>query len=203
MKPIILNTEMVKAVLSGSKVCTRRSLKPQPVIGEDRLPDLDGYPWKPPYQKDDILYVRETWSQYAKGGGCLSYTAYKADYPYNENDDGEKITIEAEAFKWSPSIHMPKDLARILLKVTNVRVERLNDISDDDCLKEGIEVISNDPDEYFCRDYSKKRSIENWTFFNENERESFKTLWNSIYNNWDSNPWIWVIDFEVVNNGTK
>lgn len=149
MKPILFNTEMVRAILDGRKSCTRRIVKPQQLVG--LLPDKckNGVPeeflkekklmfkpycnmtdielintaYKAPYQRGDILYVRETW---CKG---LERYIYRADYSDTEKfyRDGKEIEM-----KWHPSLHMPKDAARIFLRVTNVRVERLQDITVED-----------------------------------------------------------------------
>ena len=146
--PILFNTEMVRAILDGRKTCTRRLVKPQPksklcytFAGSDS--DTWGYPnrtaheiwgeefklpnditeeelskrWNPPYHTDDILYVRETWK--------------KAPNGYYYYEDWKRNDI-ADVTKWKPSIYMPKDAARIWLKVTDVRVERLQDMTDDD-----------------------------------------------------------------------
>lgn len=131
--PILFNMKMVRAILDGRKSCTRRIIKPQPQgyfeVSEEPLYiyDTDGKQGKitPPYQPGDILYVRETWKQAPNG------------YYYYE--DWQKDDI-ADVTKWKPSIHMPKEAARIWLKVTDVRVERLQEITRLSVQKEGIEV---------------------------------------------------------------
>lgn len=138
IKPILFNSEMVRAILDGRKSCTRRVLKPQPdekhTYPLDFVTDstekkevgcfgfgIDEYGGsiqyaKPPYQPGDILYVRETWSPvFVRPRRYL----YKV-----ECKEGENLPI-----KWHPSIHMPKEATRIWLKVTDVRVERLQDIT--------------------------------------------------------------------------
>ena len=116
IKPILFNTEMVRAILDGRKSCTRRVVKPQPTAryGAQCI--------KPPYQSGDILYVRETWKRALNG------------YYYYEDWQRDDI---ADITKWKPSIHMPKEAARIWLKVTDVRVERLQDITEDGAKAEG------------------------------------------------------------------
>lgn len=131
--PILFNMEMVRSILDGRKSCTRRIIKPQPQgyfeVSEEPLYiyDTDGKQGKitPPYQPGDILYVRETWKQAPNG------------YYYYE--DWQRNDI-ADITKWKPSIHMPKEAARIWLKVTDVRAERLQDITGLSVKKEGIEV---------------------------------------------------------------
>lgn len=204
MKPILFNTEMVRAILDGRKSCTRRIVKPQQLVG--LLPDKckNGVPeeflkekklmfkpycnmtdielintaYKAPYQRGDILYVRETWCK-----GSERYI-YRADYSDTEKfyRDGKEIEM-----KWHPSLHMPKDAARIFLRVTNVRVERLQDITVEDALAEGMDKyirLNGELDE---------NSIIT----------SFIGIWNSTikksdldFYGWDANPYVWVIEFE-------
>lgn len=176
IKPILFNTEMVRAILDGRKSCTRRIIKPQPQgyfeVSEEPLYiyDTDGKQGKitPPYQPGDILYVRETWKQAPNG------------YYYYE--DWQRNDI-ADVTKWKPSIHMPKEAARIWLKVTDVRVERLQEISGEDLIKEGIDLFQS--------------SYVRVAF------DEFKNIWNSTIKKsdidrygWDANPYVWVISFE-------
>lgn len=138
--------------------------------------DTDGKQGKitPPYQPGDILYVRETWKQAPNG------------YYYYE--DWQKDDI-ADVTKWKPSIHMPKEAARIWLKVTDVRVERLQEITRLSVQKEGIEV---DP----------KECAGKFDFITELFL-LFQELWDSTIKKsdldsygWDANPYVWVIEFE-------
>ena len=187
IKPILFNTEMVRAILDGKKSCTRRLVRFLP--GEN--PQWTGYIrdglmlyngrnepciTKAPYEPGDILYVRETWYK------DPSRYMYRVDYSNTERfyKGGKEVSI-----KWHPSIHMPKEAARIWLKVTNVRVERLRDITLEQIGREGVEV------EY--------PHVLN----GEEKRYAFSTLWNSTIKKsdldrygWDANPWVWVIEFE-------
>lgn len=209
--PILFNTEMVRAILDGRKTCTRRLVKPQPksklcytFAGSDS--DTWGYPnrtaheicgeefklpnditeeelskrWNPPYHTDDILYVRETWCGLPvnEAGHMRGHTIYyyKAD--------GE-LRPKGWRGTWHPSIHMPKEASRIWLKVTDVRVERLQEITAEQIGREGVEV------EY--------PHVLN----GEEKRYAFSTLWNSTVKKsdldrygWNANPWVWVIKFE-------
>ena len=180
--PILFNMKMVRAILDGRKSCTRRIIKPQPQgyfeVSEELLYiyDTDGKQGKitPPYQPGDILYVRETWKQAPNG------------YYYYE--DWQKDDI-ADVTKWKPSIHMPKEAARIWLKVTDVRVERLQEITRLSVQKEGIEV---DP----------KECAGKFDFITELFL-LFQKLWDSTIKKsdldsygWDANPYVWVIEFE-------
>ena len=170
--PILFNTDMVKALLDGRKTVTRRIMKPQPlfytgrkyIFADNECPPkwqccdniIDTYQ----YQAGDILYVRETW--------CKGSLDYKEEQYYYKADDN-KLPC-----KWHPSIHMPKEAARIWLKVTDVRIERLQDIDDNGILKEGLEIG--------C---------------------PFEDIWDSTVkkpdrkrHSWETNPWVWVIGFE-------
>lgn len=174
VKPILFNTEMVRAILDGRKTVTRRCVKF--LHGEN--PNWTGYikdglmlyngrnePCckNPPYKPGDILYVRETFVQPAR-----HIFWYKAD----DNDFLKNCTT------WRTSIHMPKEAARIWLKVTDVRVERLQEITDEQAEKEG------------CCDYTSTSN-------------GFCHLWDSTIKKsdldcygWNANPWVWVIEFE-------
>lgn len=212
IKPILFNTEMVRAILDRRKSCTRRIVNPQPQgrlcytfagcdCGTWGYPSKTAYEnwgdeyklpeditdeelkrrWNPPYHTDDILYVRETWR---KG---LERYIYRADYSDTEKfyQDGKEINM-----KWQPSLHMPKEAARIFLRVTNVRVERLQEITSEQICKEGVEV--EDP----------------YVLNGEEKRYAFSNLWNSTIKKsdidrygWDANPWVWVIEFERCERG--
>lgn len=183
IKPILFNTEMVRAILDGRKSCTRRVVKPQPTAryGAQCI--------KPPYQLGDILYVRETWHKYIKrvgeGESChlAEFYGYKASIANSEDADEP----------WKPSIHMPKEAARIWLKVTNVRVERLQEITVDGCHREGINIET-----------SAVTDGETLNRKHDFSLEKFETLWDSTVKKsdidrygWDANPWVWVIEFEM------
>lgn len=212
IKPILFNTEMVRAILDGRKSCTRRIIKQQPKgffsafeVSEEPLDiyDTDGNQEKitPPYQPGDILYVRETFAWQpcwdcgmdCEQGGCeheaerrLHDEKEHGCYMYRAScEDNEYPSADT----WHPSIHMKKDIARIWLKVTDVRVERLQDITEVGIRKEGIEV---DP----------KECAGKFDFISELFL-LFQRLWNSTIKKsdldrygWNANPWVWVIEFE-------
>lgn len=131
--------------------------------------------WKPPYYSHDILYVRETWGEIRNADGSHKKYVYKASDQYPFGESGYIIK-----FKWKPSIHMPKEAARIWLKVTEVRVERLQDILEEEpgpncqVVKEGVR--------YGC-DF-----IAVW---NSTIKESDRVVYG-----WDANPYVWAIEFE-------
>lgn len=200
MKPILFNTQMVQAILEGRKTVTRRCVKPRfegryyPIWDyPERLifeKPTDPYDWwqiwidhkgspytctKPPYFVGDILYVREAWAK-VKGESRYLYKADKVDFIYKELHS---------SWKWKPSIHMPKEAARIFLRVTNVLVARIQDITTKDMQKEGLTSMA-----VFAGD-------------KEIARQEWALLWNSTipgkdYNKYcfSANPWVWVIEFE-------
>lgn len=195
IKPILFNTEMVRAILDGRKSCTRRLVKTRRkdacgfyvtkkadgtfsgIYEYDENESMFDNPLMPPYQPGDILYIRETWSEGYEDGTYI----YKAD------DKLADLPTFKESSKliYHPSIHMPKKAARIWLKVTDVRVERLQDITSEQICREGVEV------EY--------PHVLN----GEEKRYAFSALWNSTIKKadldrygWDANPYVWVIEFE-------
>lgn len=197
-KPILFNTEMVCKVLDGTKSATRRVVKPQPfAVKQDKTaPCWCGHfvsesgkvlPDKPPYCPGDILYVRETWTPWSRTEGTVPGIHYKAD--------GETLP----GVKWRPSIHMPKEAARIFLRVTDVRVERLQDIDNAGALAEGCDGRGESPQDGGLSDWQK-----NYDF----SVERFSVVWNSTIKpadralyGWGANPWVWCYEFERVEAG--
>lgn len=208
IKPILFNTEMVRAILDGRKGATRRIVKG--FIPDDavwgytaftpkgyiscRGTFADGYGekiFKLPCETGDILYVRETWK--------------KAPNGYYYYEDWQKDDI-ADVTKWKPSIHMPKEAARIWLKVIDVRVERLQDITYNGALREGSEGIRCDHvalGVHGCTDCMNTGWIEP-------PQVEFMQIWNSTIKKsnldrygWDANPWVWVIEFERCEKPTE
>ena len=194
MKGIIFNQEMVQAILEGRKTVTRRVIKPQPnniemlngVFSNGLLKifyDFDeGINIKAPYRVGDILYVRETWCRADDG------YYYKAGFKDTEG------LMKAYGYKWHPSIHMPKEIARIFLKVTDVRVERLQDITEEQAIKEGFtQYVCTNCKGFGCSDCSGS-GLE------EPGMVGFVHTWDNLYEKrgygWEANPWVWVIEFE-------
>jgi len=189
-KPILFNTEMVIAILDGRKTMTRRAVKPQP-NGEIKanipyefygskteriFTDTKAYLAR--YSVGDVLWVRETWADNIPG--CPNGITYRADH-IDPKGDGP-----ANPIKWKPSIHMPKSAARIWLTVTDVRVERLQEILCGDMKREGCIPATVTGGQY-----------QQW------QREYWIPLWDSTIKiqdisryGWDANPWVWVISFE-------
>ena len=227
MKPILFNTEMVRAILAGQKTTTRRLVKGASAawsfktIGEDcaitavdrygmeypkdvpglwaTFEDPDGdieFPMiKAPYQPGDILYCRETWAAWSRADGIAPTLHYKAD--------GESLP----GVKWRPSIHMPKEAARIFLKVKNVGVERLQDIT-----PMGIEAEGFDISQWY--EYDEWQHAVGDGCASDGIPVVFETLpglfghrlWDSTMTSlekwksygWDANPWVYVIEFERI-----
>ena len=209
IKPILFNTEMVLAILDGRKTCTRRLVKPQPdekhtyplgyVVHSTEKKDEGCFGFdtnecggsiqyvKPPYgyAPGDILYVRETWSDDRQ----FTHDSTPGRYFYKAS--------ESENFKWKPSIHMPKEAARIWLKVTDVRVERLHEITEDGAKAEGI-------NEEWARSWWHPTYDDPDSGGYPRYRDTFALdLWNSTIKKsdldrygWKANPWVWVIEFE-------
>ena len=213
-KPILFNTDMVKAILDGRKTQTRRPIKPKPPCalkmmkegyhaGEWHLycdsPMIDptiNSPWGaqylPPFQPGDILWVRETWKQATTGTagpGLIDLILYKADGP----QDTTGMMVED---RWHPSIHMRRIDARLFLRVKDVRVERLQDMTTADAEKEGAET-----DDWLdmCEEAGVV-GLHTWSL-----REYFGYhIWDRTINgeknmnrySWNANPWVWVIEFE-------
>lgn len=200
MKPIIFNTEMVRAILDGRKTTMRQVIKPQPdgiytvlhydydenycsvmcgganiingvMVLHDREERIEM-----PYAIGDVLYVRETWAAWSRTYGTTPQIHYKAD--------GEALP----GVKWRPSIHMPKEAARIFLRVKDVRAERLQDMTMVDMQAEGVV-----PDNVAGGQWQR------W------QRDYMKPVWDSTIKaaeyeayRWEANPWVWVIEFEHI-----
>lgn len=205
MKPILFNTEMVKAILDGRKTVTRRLIKPQPLgyfeVSESPTYLYDFEPSSkriyPRYQAGDILYVRET---YANISDFVNYAEYEIDsdlkYLYKCDDNGEEHAfVDIGVKRWRPSIHMPKEAARIFLRVTDVRVKRLQDMEHDAPAKEGIQFQS-------CPEGFTWKSEASIDCCYINPMGAFKALWNTtVKEDWqkfESNPWVWVVEFERI-----
>lgn len=204
MKPILFNTDMVWAILDGRKTVTRRVVKPQPNSklayacmgykhGTWGYPDKNAWKywddesykrpdgiaqeelehrWTPPCHTGDILYVRETFCRFDP-----DHIVDGNKYAYYADATPESERIRKEyGYKWSPSIHMPKEAARLFLRVTDVRVDRFQDIDDYGVLAEGLGV--GDP-------------------FDELWDSTIKQANLPLYG-WEANPWVWVIEFERI-----
>ena len=197
-RPILFSAPMVRALLAGTKTQTRRAAKVESTLGIDSilaprragghaatylLPEqaAEAAVCCPYGQPGDRLWVREAWAEtrlfQASGTGMVVYR--EGD---NRTDYGGP---------WKPSIHMRRRDSRILLEITGVRLERLQDISEADARAEGFECMARDP-ECGYRNYLDKTS-QDWTL---SPRESFQSLWELINGpaSWSANPWVWPLD---------
>lgn len=211
-RPILFSTPMVQAILQGRKTMTRRVVKHHQVNGTPgeysgrtllnikingkpvkeygALFQHATYPeivkWvKCPYgQPGDVLWVRETWGIEKRKEKRIVFKARMNDYPIQDD-------------RWRPSIHMPKAAARIWLRITDVRVERLHDISEADAIAEGIETSYSG---LFFKNYQPKPTAWGDGSLVSEPEHSFKSLWQTINGeeSWLQNPWVWVVKFEVL-----
>lgn len=200
-KPILFSGPMVRAILDGRKTQTRRVLKPQPagtpyhqddgewldVWGSDLLP-CGGYrrenckAIRIPYAPGDRLWVRETWTARMEHGWTIADARSRM---YRE-----EILFKADGHDsidgWWPSIHMPREFSRLTLIVTDVRVQRLQDISEADALAEGVTPIGSDD----APDPDYRSAV--W---------AFEMLWDSLNAargyGWDRNPWVAAVSFQA------
>lgn len=184
-KPILFNTDMVRAILAGQKTQTRRAIKPQPTnprwhnIGWLGWDDGHGYRMKSPCDDGDVLWVRETWSTTDKCGLYPNWPTDGSHYIYKADDPTCDAAKEA---RWYPSVHMPKQAARIFLRAKDVRVDWLHAMDEEAAIAEGF------ADSPAGTDSPLTRFAEFWdkTIKREDLREF----------GWHSDPWVWVIEFE-------
>lgn len=207
-RSIIFSGEMVKAIIEDRKTQTRRVIKPQPVLFEGRewrwagagwsasmnfVPILPGHSIEIhcPYGKPgDLLWVRESFRELIDLGADTdssnNYYEYKADRAPGSIDFNREV-------KWSPSIHMPREASRVTLEIVNIRMERLQEISDEDAIAEGI--MSGD-------DWSEVKDQKLGKDVFLTARSAYEALWNEINArrgfSWKDNPWVWVIEFKIM-----
>ena len=174
-RPILFSGPMVRAILDGRKTMTRRVVKPQSLIISGHPPrSIRQCPYGAP---GDRLWVRETF----------------AHLTHNDTGEGEGYIYRADGWdddvKWKPSIFMPRWASRITLEITDVRVERLQDITNGDAITEGVWTISPNKG----RDYMDGGSTICPCGL-------FRSLWEKINGreSWDNNPWVWVIEFRKI-----
>lgn len=219
--PILFQTEMVQAILEGRKSQTRRIVKlkhlpiseigsiypdgsglgwiawsPKPVSAEETAkcyPGNEGF--KCPYGAvGDTLLVRETFYPWDTGGYAYKADGFEQRYGAWERDTPKKFHDVERIEKWKPSIFMPKEACRIFLEITDIRVERLQDISEENAIAEGVENIDA------CHPYTYKGYLPAKQTLCWNAVSSYKTLWQSINGeaSWNSNPFVWVISFKRI-----
>ena len=200
-RPILFSAPMVRAILEGRKTVTRRAIKDQPhidasgnfCVGGSNY-GQDGY-GKPvikhfvnnccPFGKPgDRLWVREAFAC----GLCTDQPyAYRATHAPEDLEAGWHDPI-----KWKPSIHMPRGACRILLEITDVRVEQLQDITEEQAKAEGVRLYTDHAE---LGDWWHVEGIETYS---ADPRKSFELLWSSVGGDWQANPWVWVVEFKRV-----
>lgn len=220
-RPILFSAPMVRAILEGRKTVTRRAVKatkahadgfmmldhgkgwwPYNAFG-DFTSDHEGmeYPIACPYgQTGERLWVRETWycnhSEVQKGPYLQPADMQDLDQAREDGDlvyaaDGLN-PYEQDQPTWKPSIHTPRWVSRILLEITDVRVERLQDISEEQAKAEGVRLYTDHAE---LGDWWHVEGVETYSAA---PRKSFELLWNSVGGDWDANAWVWVVEFKRV-----
>lgn len=185
-KSILFNGPMVRALLEGRKTQTRRIAKVLPIEGDFSS-----------YGRDAIDAVVRNSCRYGKPGDLLwvRETSDKRAWSITRPHYAYKATMTSPFGKfgdrWIPSIHMPRWVSRLTLKVTDVRVQRLQDISEEDARAEGAQLAVPELDEPL----ESGGTLVSPTF-----REGFRNVWESINGpeSWGSNPWVWALTFEVL-----
>ena len=210
-RPILFSSAMVRAVLNGTKTQTRRVVKKseechcmdrhnslqflgyeEPMATGERV--VNGSFTCPYGNVGDRLWVRETFAEV----GCIGWPIdkfqynYRADYPEGRWEGSPDMCFD----KWKPSIFMPRAACRILLEITDIRVERLNNISEEDAKEEGVLHHLGNWLDYEAQKYKTTQFV----FRCGSAKSSFKTLWDSIngHQSWNYSPWVWVISFKKI-----
>ena len=185
---LMFKAPLVRAILEGRKTQTRRVVKRLPLrINRDAnameidVANIENGEFAkrvpcPMGQPGDLIYVRETFAPYERD--CF----YRAD------------SGSTAMGPWKPAIHMPKELARIWLEVTGVRVERLQDISNEDAIAEGVNRIAHGREGSYYSAIRNEQHPKNWIC----PDDAFRELWESTGGDWDANPRVWAIDFKVL-----
>lgn len=212
-RPILFSTGIVRAILDRRKTQTRRVIKPQPegqlmyCYAGSRRGDIGKWhygdkKYTPPCHGDDVLWVRETW--------CMEWVdpdGFTGNYLYRA-DGIEVIHVDGpEKSPWRPSIHMPREAARLFLRVKRVSVERLQVISEVDAIAEGLACLTKDSGITYKYGIPDSDGLPgnadygwHWTDWSVDPRKAFRRLWDSLSAKrgygWDTDPWVWVIEFE-------
>lgn len=220
-RPILFSAPMVRAILEGRKTVTRRAVKIQPRSKADIGSYGPGQPFirnsdvtKPnpecPYGRTgDRLWVRETWycnhSEVQKGPYLQPADMQDVDQAREDGDlvyaaDGLN-PYEQDQPTWKPSIHMPRWASRILLEITDVRAERLQDISEEQAVAEGLIWQGQENGKEFYSHAERQYppgSHQQFGISGTDAVSAFRNLWTSVGGDWQSNPWVWVVEFKRV-----
>jgi len=197
--PILFSTEMVKAILEGRKTQTRRVSKHQYWTRSEVVDvNVNGLTQKidrnvscPYGQVGDVLWVREAFQLVQPYGPEEYFFGYK-DGSHSDHEASEKYDY-ITPYEWKPSIHMPKEACRIYLQIKELRAERLQDITEEDAIREGVRKEES-------LAFNQYLNYVQGIYQLATAKESFNSLWNDINGplSWDANPWVWVIGFKKV-----
>ena len=165
---------------------------------------------KCPYAPSDVLWVRETWyyewhmHDLTAGEPDLPSGRYSHRYVYKADNPDYPVDVGVGQHGWRPSIHMPRAAARLFLRVKSVRVERVQEISEGDAIAEGLEIMQGPHD--FPR-YGAPQCGDRPPYWEIDPRDAFMWLWDSLNAKrgfgWNMNPWVWVIEFEVIKDAAN
>jgi hypothetical protein len=205
-RPIVFAAHEVRAVLKGRKTQARRIVSPQPEYDPFLLEHADRHRWSDGFdfiksclfgQPGDRLWVRETWAKDIPGCESQSGLSYRADH-FDPKGDGP-----ANPMKWHPSTHMPRWASRIILEITDVRVERLQDIAEADAIAEGMHEFKADG-KSFGFGYDPRGTPG--PMVSDTATGAFALLWETTNGkkdgcSWDDSPWVWVISFRRIDKG--
>jgi len=224
-RPIIFSAEMVRAILEGRKTQTRRPIKPQPpnIKGQQVWPNKDGgwsywingSVWQdikcPFYKRGDVLWVKETWKPFRDKKGFLGIRYKGGAKRLTGHPRG--VEFYPDDHRWKSPIYMPHWASRITLEITDIRIERVQDITEKDAIAEGAFEINDN----LKQDAAREALAANKTTVGP--IDYFRELWDSIYIKmkhqesdmgkfsadntmylWDQNPWVWVIKFKKLKN---
>jgi len=214
---MLFSTPMMFANFQGIKHQTRRSMNPYPVIDHDSGYVFDGkhkrqydiHNWKQQfiereckYKIGDIVYCKETWC-YAMDNNVQDGAENRYALIFKASESGQEFMKNMEEWKWRSSLFHKQVDSRMHLKITNIRIENLNDISESDAIDEGIErwteqrMVSK-PTHY--RVYFQNCKPEDLMSYTSDPIDSYQTLWQQINGekSWDENPLVWVYDYEIV-----
>ena len=209
---LMFKAPLVRSILDGSKTQTRRVLKLRPGFDFEERDDGRLWPWaEHPDRADDIwmpcplgdagdrIYVRETFAEEydfcdhpeMPGAGR---ERWHVGWHYRADGEPKRDELDGILGEWKPSIHMPKSVARIWLDITGVRLERLQDISEADCIAEGISELPHQAAERGC--WWTGNVAGGAALHGRTPRNAFQLLWESTGGDWAANPWCWVINFK-------
>lgn len=177
---LLFKPDMIKQILLGNKTQTRRIIKPQPFEFIDFENDTQIKKFCPLGKAGDLIYVKEAFQETNSGGFIYKFP--------------EGREMFSDIISWKSPVFMPKAAARIWLEVVDIKVERLQDIIEEDAIKEGVKSFNVQNSVTMYHDYNTVNEL----FFSP--IESFKSLWKFINGaeSWDANPFVWCVEFKKI-----